>query len=152
MDWANHRPIRINQSNFYLLTSSLRHWVTVKQIDTASHLVDRFKVVARCFVIMGMPEMFKLIACILEFLNGRKDKGTVILYLISLLTGLYMFVTLICRMSVLRKLKSRFTATSSNPVRPSCLTPQTSLNTSISSSGSRRASLKKLSRHSERSV
>ena len=90
-----------------LLIHLIRHWVCIQGMESVArnNALGRLRLVARCFFIMGMPMILILTANVLEFVNGKKNLLIVQLNMIALLSGFYMFVTLVCKKTVLKELK-----------------------------------------------
>ena len=94
-----------------LVVYLIKHWVAIKHLNRSgeSKVLERFSLIARCFIIMGLPTVFITIADVLEFVNGKKNLHVVNLSLFCLLSGVYMFLTLICKKSVLDLMKAKCT-------------------------------------------
>ena len=93
-----------------MLIYLVKHWIVtrgLKSTRAGSHVFERFRLVARCAFIMGIPMILLVTANLLEFVNGEKNNIIVDLSLISLLAGFYMFVTLVCKKTMLKELKSK---------------------------------------------
>ena len=92
-----------------MLIYLVKHWLVIKGLERTSggEVLERFRLVARCAFIMGMPIVLLVTANLLEFLNGQKNIIVVNLSLISLLAGFYMFITLVFKQSMLKELKAK---------------------------------------------
>ena len=89
----------------------IKHWAAIKHLNMTSNsrVLERISLVARCFFIMGVPMVFIIIADLLRFELGKRDPAIQYLYIASVFAGVYMFVALICKKSVLQALKARAT-------------------------------------------
>ena len=56
---------------------------------------------------MGLPMVLLLVANVLEVVNGKKNIMIVQMNMIAMLSGFYMFVSLVCKQTVLKELMKK---------------------------------------------
>ena len=92
-----------------LLVFLIRHWMLLRGIESVapSKVLYRLRLVVRCFFIMGLPMVLLLVANVLEVVNGKKNIMIVQMNMIAMLAGFYMFVSLVCKQTVLKELMKK---------------------------------------------
>merc|ERR1712018_272186 len=89
-----------------------RHWQAMKDIQTTSGsdgLVEHFTIIIKLSVIMGVPWLLDVISAALEYRLGSQIFSVrVALDILNLLTGILIFLSLICKPSVWSQIKASF--------------------------------------------
>jgi len=121
-----------------------RHWQAMKDIQTSCSegLVEHFTIILKLSVIMGVPWILDVVSAGLQYSLGSKIfLLRVALDILNLLTGILIFLSLICKPSVWRQIKTSYSGNhqrsslhltkSSSSVTSSSFKkdPQTQLNT-----------------------
>jgi len=89
-----------------------RHWQAMKDIQTTSGsdgLVEHFTIIIKLSVIMGVPWLLDVISAALEYRLGSQIFSVrVTLDILNLLTGILIFLSLICKPSVWSQIKASY--------------------------------------------
>merc|ERR1712110_1259479 len=92
-----------------------RHWQAMKDIQTTScsdGLVEHFTIIIKLSVIMGVPWILDVISAALQYSLGSQIFSVrVALDILNLLTGILIFLSLICKPSVWRQIKASYSGT-----------------------------------------
>merc|ERR1711863_188768 len=92
-----------------------RHWQTMKDIQTTSSsdgLVEHFTIIIKLSVIMGVPWILDVISAGLQYsLRSQIFSVRVALDILNLLTGILIFLSLICKPSVWSQIKASYSGT-----------------------------------------
>merc|ERR1711997_269009 len=92
-----------------------RHWQTMKDIQTTSDsdgLVEHLTIIIKLSVIMGVPWILDVISAGLQYRLGSQIFSLrVALDILNLLTGILIFVSLICKPSVWSQIKASYSGT-----------------------------------------
>merc|ERR1712110_37517 len=92
-----------------------RHWQAMKDIQTTSGsdgLVEHFTIIIKLSVIMGVPWILDVVSAALEYRLGSEIFSVrVALDILNLLTGILIFVSLICKPSVWSQIKASYSGT-----------------------------------------
>jgi len=98
----------------FLVTSIhlCNHWQSMKTVQTSCSdgLVDHFSIIVKLSVIMGVPWVLDIVSAYLEYTYGSKVFTLmIILDILNLLTGILIFLSLICKPSVWTQIKNSYT-------------------------------------------
>jgi len=98
----------------FLVTSIYlcNHWQSMKTVQTSCSdgLVDHFSIIVKLSVIMGVPWVLDIVSAYLEYTYGSKVFTLmIILDILNLLTGILIFLSLICKPSVWTQIKNSYT-------------------------------------------
>merc|ERR1711997_783569 len=89
-----------------------RHWQAMKDIQTTSGsdgLVEHFTIIIKLSVIMGVPWILDVISAGLKYSLGSQIFSVqVALDILNLLTGILIFLSLICKPSVWSQIKASY--------------------------------------------
>jgi len=89
-----------------------RHWQAMKDIQTTSSsdgLVEHFTIIIKLSVIMGVPWILDVISAGLQYSLGSQIFSVkVALDILNLLTGILIFLSLICKPSVWSQIKATY--------------------------------------------
>merc|ERR1712048_488376 len=89
-----------------------RHWQAMKDIQTTSSsdgLVEHFTIIIKLSVIMGVPWILDVISAGLQYSLGSQIFSVrVALDILNLLTGILIFLSLICKPSVWSQIKASY--------------------------------------------
>jgi G protein-coupled receptor Mth (Methuselah protein) len=108
--------IQVSNVGFFIATIiKLRHtWRQSRRVRVNSvpqSQLEHFKIAAKIFLIMGITWFFEILSFMLEW-KWDNEKPKVIFYFndcINLLQGVLLFVVLICKSKILKKLRQRLT-------------------------------------------
>jgi len=108
--------ITFNILCFSVTTFNLsRHWQAMKDIQTTSDsdgLVEHLTIIIKLSVIMGVPWILDVISAGLQYRLGSQIFSLrVALDILNLLTGILIFVSLICKPSVWSQIKASYSGT-----------------------------------------
>jgi len=88
-----------------------KHWHDMKNVQTSCSdgLVDHFSIIVKLSVIMGVPWILDIVSAGLEYQYGSKVfEVSVILDILNLLSGILIFLSLICKPSVWTQIKKSY--------------------------------------------
>lgn len=92
-----------------------RHWQAMKDIQTTSYSdgqVEHFTIIIKLSVIMGVPWILDVISAALQYSLGSQIFSVrVALDILNLLTGILIFLSLICKPSVWSQIKASYSGT-----------------------------------------
>jgi len=89
-----------------------KHWHSMKAVQTSCSdgLVDHFSIIVKLSVIMGVPWVLDIVSAYLEYEYGSEVFTLkTILDILNLLTGILIFLSLICKPSVWTQIKNSYT-------------------------------------------
>jgi len=88
-----------------------KHWHDMKNVQTSCSdgLVDHFSIIVKLSVIMGVPWILDIVSAGLEYQYGSAVfELSVILDILNLLSGILIFLSLICKPSVWTQIKKSY--------------------------------------------
>merc|ERR1711953_1396743 len=108
-----------------------RHWQAMKDIQTTScsdGLLEHFTIIIKLSVIMGVPWILDVISAALQYSLGSQIFSVrVALDILNLLTGILIFLSLICKPSVWSQIKASYSGSEERERKNSQFTTSISL-------------------------
>jgi len=97
------------------------HWMQMKEMEQSQNNngpLTQFRIIASLFFIMGIPWLLEISSAAVEHQYGRQNSFSVRLTLdiLSLVQGILIFIVLVCKGQVMKKVKTSLTSTISKTV------------------------------------
>jgi len=99
-------------------TSLISHWCQMKELDSSVNnesMKSQFGIVFKLFIIMGIPWIFDIVSAGVghAYGSGKSFEVRLTLDIFNLLTGVFIFVALVCKLQVVKGIKSRLSSSGS---------------------------------------
>jgi len=107
-------------SIFFIITgaSLMSHWSQTRNMNTSqkNSTKEHVKIVFKLYIIMGIPWIFELISAVVGHTYGDDQSFAVRLSLdiMNLLTGVLIFIVLVCKQQLLKGIKEKITSNSNS--------------------------------------